>query len=197
MITNLGAHTWSCLCWVSVCILGFYFLSVRRRVWWLWVACRKIFCDPDRCSPWGFQIKCISGYWCCSRELNGYTGRRKAGCPTSISLFPWELRQRVRRGHSRWSATELGTKLGIMEGANEDLQLAYLLCCLDSQGVPAELGSWNHAMGGEREDWRGRSVWSGSDGDIEEGEAATGGLLQSWGWDSSFGESEGKVKICS
>lgn len=51
-----------------------------------------------------------------------------------------------------------GNKTWNNGGGSEDLQLAYLLCSLDSQGVPAELGSWNHAMGGEREDWRGRSV---------------------------------------
>lgn len=35
----------------------------------------------------------------------GSTGERKAGCSTKICFVPW---QRVRRGHSREPATELG-----------------------------------------------------------------------------------------
>lgn len=48
----------------------------------------------------------------------------------------WELR--VRRGHSKKSATELGVRLGDWtwrRGGGEDLQLAYLRSCPESQTV--------------------------------------------------------------
>lgn len=35
---------------------------VLRRVWWLYVTCRKI-CGFDRCGHWEFYVKYISGYW--------------------------------------------------------------------------------------------------------------------------------------
>lgn len=37
----------------------------------------------------------------------GPTGRREAGCSTKICVAPQNWWQRVRRGHNRWSATEL------------------------------------------------------------------------------------------
>lgn len=51
-------------------------------------------------------------------------------------LSPLGMGQRVRRGHCRWFATELGMRLGAgLRGRGEDHQLGYLLlwleCCFE------------------------------------------------------------------
>lgn len=62
----------------------------------------------------------------------------KSGYAIKICLVPWEWRQRVRPGHSCWSATELVMRLGgldLEKREAEDLRIAYLLgwlvCFLD------------------------------------------------------------------
>lgn len=55
------------------------------------------------------------------------------GVPLGSALVPWESGHRVKRGHNRWSATELRMRLGVGLGRVEgkDLPLIYLLPCLE------------------------------------------------------------------
>lgn len=66
----------------------------------------------------GIQVNCVCGCW----ELtlrnvyrlgcpDGFTGERKAEYSTRICVDPGEWGQKVKRGHSTTSATELGIRL--------------------------------------------------------------------------------------
>lgn len=85
--------------------------------------------------------------WMC---LGGRSiGGRKAGCSIMVYLVPWEWGERVRRGCHRWSATELGTRMGDW-ARFEDLQSGYLLLWLEwpvcSQGMSSGVGGWDKVM---------------------------------------------------
>ena len=76
---------------------------------------KKFFWSPEGCHFWGSYEKCVSGYWdLILRNEDGLEvverlcKRKKAGCSTRTYLVPWQWGQRVRRGHSRRSATDLG-----------------------------------------------------------------------------------------
>lgn len=52
------------------------------------------FCGPGGCGHWGFQVKCVSGFWELTLKkgdvlevLNGFTGERRAECSTRICFF--------------------------------------------------------------------------------------------------------------
>lgn len=62
LILVLGADIWSCLCWVDVLFLGFWYPL------WLLGGCdshvlpgKEFFWDLDRFGHWRFRATCFSG----------------------------------------------------------------------------------------------------------------------------------------
>lgn len=90
---------------------------------------------PGKCVPIYWELTCRNGDGL--DVLRGSTGGRKAGCSIMVYLVPWEWGERVRRGCHRWSATELGTRMGDWE----DLKIySQATCFFDWNGlcVPRE-----------------------------------------------------------
>lgn len=80
-------------------------------------------------------------------------------------LVSWKWRQRMRRRHVRWSAAELGVRLGdwIWENGERDEVGSYPTCLTGWSGlwVPRKCLSgmgWVKARDGTREAWRERYV---------------------------------------
>jgi hypothetical protein len=101
------------------------------------------------CGHWGFQVKCVSGYWKLTLwngdglgQGEGVHRREESRMFHYELLSPWEWRQRVRRGHNWWSAIDLEMSLGVGLGWMKRAEPVG-----SQRKSDAGLGGWDSKMG--------------------------------------------------